>query len=49
MNATTVGAKFDVYAGARLDETARTRVKNFILQLEAAPSIRPLMGLLRPA
>jgi len=49
MNAGTVGAKFDVYAGARLDEATRTKVKDFILNLHAAPSIRPLLDLLRPA
>jgi 2-methylcitrate dehydratase len=49
MNAATVGAKFDSYAGARLGEATRTQVKDFILSLDAASSIRPLMALLRPA
>jgi len=48
MNAGIVGAKFDVYAAMRLDEAARTKVKDFILHLEAAESVRPLMELLRP-
>ncbi|HEX6512954.1 MAG TPA: MmgE/PrpD family protein, partial [Chloroflexota bacterium] len=41
MNAGEVGGKFDVYAGGRAE------VKDFVLNLEAQPSIRPLMDLLR--
>lgn len=49
MNASSVGAKFDVYAARQLDEPRRSRVRQFILDLENQSNVRPLMGLLRPA
>jgi len=47
MSAETVGAKFDLYTAGRLDRAARSKVKDFVLDLESADSIRPLMDLLR--